>query len=153
MKIKKFEATDFARCHPGGRLGRRLQLKVKDLIIPLKNDAILNSNCTMIDVLDQLTSSGYGVVFIKGLKDGEIGLLTDGDIRRLLLKFSDRITTIQPVNYINLDFIFINQNKKAIEALEVMENRSKPLNFLLVVSDDNKIIGIIRLHELYKLLK
>ena len=123
------------------------------IIFPELGKFLVKEESSIEDAIRVIDLNAKGVCLVTRKNKHFLGLLTDGDIRRLLLKFSDRITTIQPVNYINLDFIFINQNKKAIEALEVMENRSKPLNFLLVVSDDNKIIGIIRLHELYKLLK
>ncbi|MBD3749619.1 MAG: KpsF/GutQ family sugar-phosphate isomerase [Sphingobacteriales bacterium] len=153
MIMKDFKSDDFARFHPGGRLGRRLTLFVNDILIPKENLAILNStNCSMEEILIALSSNGLGIVFFTDDFECFQGIITDGDIRRLLKDHKNMFFELNVEDFINRNPIKINAELKATEALKLMEERQKPLNVLPVMDDFGKIKGIIRLHELYKLL-
>jgi arabinose-5-phosphate isomerase len=152
MKMKEFGKNDFAKHHPGGLLGRRLLLKVEDILINKSNIKTLDINKSTIEnVLELLTSEGLGlVVFVKG--EQVEGILTDGDIRRLLGTYRESFLSIPIADVINPNFAYVNLDMKAYDLLLFMENRDKPLNVVIVLDDKKRFVGIVRLHELYKLL-
>lgn len=152
MKMKNFDKNDFAKSHPGGLLGRRLLLKVGDILIKKNEIKTLDiDNSTIENVLELLTSEGLGiVVFFKGADVA--GILTDGDIRRLVREHRENFLSISPVTVVNRNFVFVDSEMKAYDLLLFMEKRNKPLNVVLVLDHEMKFEGIVRLHELYKLL-
>ncbi len=87
MDLKRFEPSDFALYHPGGKLGQRLLLQVADLMIPVDRCPVLDPRqATIEDIIIKLSQTGYGVVFFQAPESGGelAGLITDGGIRRLL---------------------------------------------------------------------
>lgn len=147
MKMKDFRSEDFARYHPGGKLGKRLLLKVQDVMIPLDRCPVLDVDSSSIeDTIFYLSKFGLGIVlFGKGLTLE--GILTDGDIRRLLQTHKSRIFDLDLGGAINRAPITISPDHMAVEALRFMEEQSKPLNVVPVVSD-GVLVGVLRLHEL-----
>lgn len=152
MKMKGFGKNDFAKHHPGGLLGRRLLLKVEDILINKSFIKTLDINKSTIEnVLELLTSEGFGIVIF--VRDEEVeGILTDGDIRRLLGTYKESFLSISIADVINPNFAYVNLDMKAYDLLLFMENREKPLNVVIVLDDKKRFVGIVRLHELYKLL-
>jgi arabinose-5-phosphate isomerase len=148
MKMKDFRSEDFARYHPGGKLGKRLLLHVADLMIPLSRCAVLDaSRAKMEDVVMALTEFGLGVVlFMK--EDSLEGILTDGDIRRLLQVHRTDLFDVPLSEIINFSPLTISSEILAVEALKFMEDRKRPLNVVPAVRD-GKVVGVVRLHELF----
>lgn len=150
MKLKGFEPADFARNHPGGQLGRRLRLRVKDLMIPLKDCVVLDrKSSSMLDVVAGL--GRWGVVFICGKQKKFEGILTDGDLRRLIQKHGKTFQAINPEDVMVKGPTVVDASALAFEALELMEKRARPLN-LLPVMDGAKLVGLLRLHDLLRQL-
>lgn len=152
MKLNEFKPNDFALYHPGGRLGRRLLLQVRDVMLPFAECAVLNPEHTTIqDVIVALSEKGQGIVIFS--KDGQLleGILTDGDIRRLLEAYGKEIFSLSMESIIVHAPICIDQEEMAVSALKLMEERETPLNVLPVVTD-GKCLGIIRLHELLQIV-
>jgi arabinose-5-phosphate isomerase len=148
MKLKGFKSEDFARYHPGGKLGKRLLLRISDLMIPKEKCPILDPlTCQMEDVISALGSFGLGIVLFSSDGARLEGVLTDGDIRRLLNSHRSRIFELRVSDFMNRKPITTHSQKKAVEVLQLMEDRSKPLNVLPIV-DLEKIVGVVRLHEL-----
>jgi len=147
MKRKNFRSEDFARYHPGGKLGKRLLLKVTDLMVPLERCARLDaSTAKMEDVIIALTEYGLGIALF--LKDGNLtGILTDGDIRRLLQKHRTGVFDIQVADFVNRTPLTISAEFMAVEALKFMEDRKRPLNVVPVVQGE-RVTGVVRLHDL-----
>jgi arabinose-5-phosphate isomerase len=148
MKLKNFKSEDFAKYHPGGKLGRRLLLKVGDLMISRSQCPVLNPRtATIEDVIASLSEYKLGIVLFS--EDGAKidGVLTDGDIRRLLKQHKSRIFEIELNQFINRTFISTDSQKKAVEVLQLMEERKTPLNVLPII-DNNQFVGVVRLHEL-----
>jgi arabinose-5-phosphate isomerase len=148
MKMKNFRSEDFARYHPGGKLGKRLLLKVTDLMIPRTKCPVLDPRAAKIeDVIAALTQYGLGIVLFSESGDALYGVLTDGDIRRLLSTHRGKIFDLKLSEVVNRKALTIGADLMAVEALKFMEERPKPLNVVPIVGD-GKIAGIVRLHEL-----
>ncbi len=143
LKIRGFSSNDFAKYHPGGALGKKLFLRVEDLVKHEKPQVKLSSSVQ--DVIIEISSKRLGATVVL---DGNIisGLITDGDLRRMLEKGAD-------INYLFASDIMsenpkcISKNALAAEALGVMEvNQISQL----VVDDQGTYIGIIHLHDILK---
>ncbi len=148
MKMKNFKTEDFALYHPGGKLGKRLSLKVSDLMISKDSCARLQTKASSIeDTIFALSHYGHGIVIFEDEKGHLEGILTDGDIRRLLSKHRSEIFELDLSRVINRKPTAIEPGCMAVEALKIMEEREKPLNVVPVVSQ-KKFEGVLRLHEL-----
>ena len=148
MNARKFSAASFAALHPGGALGFRLNSRVEDLMISLRKHPPLNPRKSSIeDVVEHLGLIGL-VVFSE--KNGELfGILTDGDVRRSLSVFRERIFDQNLLELINRDPLFVDAEMSAQDALQFMEARERPLNAVPVLKN-KKVIGVLRLHDLLK---
>lgn len=145
LELKGFTSSDFAKYHPGGALGKRLYLRVSDIVakneIPkvFKNDSIAN-------VIVEISEKRLGVTAV--VDNGEIsGIITDGDIRRMLSK-STKIDSFTASDIMCKNAKVINTNAMAVEALEILESNS--INQLLVIDDNNNYVGVVHLHDLIK---
>ncbi|MDD4829883.1 MAG: KpsF/GutQ family sugar-phosphate isomerase [Bacteroidales bacterium] len=145
LECRGFTAQDFAKYHPGGALGKRLYLKVSDLYTNNEKPEV-NLETPLAQTLIEITSKRLGCVAVT--ENDEIkGIITDGDLRRMLSKSlsSDNqkakdIMTINPKT--------ITKDKFAVEALTLMKDNH--ITQLLVVDRNNKYIGVIHLHDLIR---
>lgn len=150
MKIKNFQQEDFALYHPGGKLGRRLLLRVEDLMVPLAQCPVLHPDtCAMDEVIVALGQYGLGVVVFSREGGRLAGILTDGDIRRMLNAHKAGIFDLAVSEVMNGGPTAIQQGLMAIEALRIMEERERPLNVVPVL-DGERLVGVARLHDLLK---
>lgn len=151
MKMKDFQPEDFAKYHPGGKLGKRLSLRVSDLMIPKEKCPIFKSEKTTIEKsIADLGTYGLGILLFSGPDESLEGILTDGDVRRLLNQHKANIFTLSLPSIINRNPLSIPPEMMAVEALSFMEDRKKPLNVVPIVKE-NQIVGVLRLHELLNL--
>ncbi len=149
MKMKNFQSEDFAKYHPGGKLGKRLSLRVADLMITKDRCPILSLEKTSIEQsIADLGTFGLGILLFYSKKYQLTGILTDGDIRRLLNRYKSEIFNLKLEEVINRNPITIPPDMMAVKALELMETHRPPLNVVPVVSH-NEIVGVLRLHELF----
>ena len=152
MKINEFQPNDFALYHPGGRLGRRLLLHVRDVMIPIEKCSVLNpSSVAMQDIIVALSEKGHGIIIFSNDNKTLSGILTDGDIRRLLEVHGKDIFSLSIESIIVKSPTRIADDVMAVSALKLMEEREKPLNVLPVVSGST-CLGIVRLHELLQVV-
>lgn len=152
QKLAGFSEENFARLHPGGNLGKRLQTKVGDLMHSEGKLALLGPDSSMDQVIIALTDTRLsGVCIVDGsAKSGRpklVGVITEGDIRRSLLK-KDSFFDQRARQIMTKDPITVHPEMKAIEALKVMENREPQLSFLPVVDAEGGCVGGLRLHDL-----
>jgi arabinose-5-phosphate isomerase len=148
MELKGFAESDFAIYHPGGKLGRKLVMKVRDVAVPKARCAVLDAEqSTMKQVLTGLTTSGLGVVVFENAAGQLSGIITDGDIRRLIEKHEAMFFSLNVQDHISKSPITVPDDSLAAEALQTMESRERPLNFLLVTSN-GKFSGLVRNHDL-----
>ncbi|WP_339338731.1 KpsF/GutQ family sugar-phosphate isomerase [uncultured Oceanicoccus sp.] len=145
LEAKGFSAEDFAFSHPGGALGRRLLLKVEDVMHTGKLIPKVNTGTKLSDALLEVTSKGLGMTTI--VDDGQslLGIFTDGDLRRTLDQNIDiHNTSINDV--MTTDCKTASANMLAAEALAIMDNGK--ISVLAVIDDNNRAIGAVHLHDL-----
>ncbi len=142
MNLKNFKQEDFALTHPGGSLGRRLLLKVKDEMVT-ENLPFVDKNGTIKEVVLKMTESRLGLALI-GHKDNLHGIITDGDLRRSLL-MSEDFTKIKVQDILNKSPMTANED----DNLQVAHERMKEarLQSLVVKNDQEKIVGIIQIFK------
>ena len=146
VKKKGLRPEDFSINHPSGQLGRNTILKVKDVMASGDKLPLISSNATLNEAIIEITKKNLGCVLIN---DGDaLGLLTDGDIRRILQRKLD-INTTNVGEVMTKNPITIYQEKYLGEALAIMEKRVSQISLLPVVNQDNSLTGIIRIHDIY----
>jgi len=144
VKIKGFTSHDFAKFHPGGSLGKKLYLKVKDLIDVDARPMVLEDD-NIKSVIIEISNKMLGItpVFSENLI---VGVITDGDLRRTLLNHSD-ISILKAKDIMSINPKIIDSETMASEALEIMkENKISQL----IVTTDNQYSGVIHIQSLIK---
>jgi arabinose-5-phosphate isomerase len=146
LKMKGFTSNDFAKYHPGGALGKRLYLRVSDLI---KNNEApkVNETASVAEVIVEITEKRLGVSAVLDSNDNLKGIITDGDIRRMLSKTSD-ISNLTAKDIMGANPKTLLESAMAIEALDTLENNN--ISQILVVDNQQKYIGVVHLHDLLK---
>lgn len=147
LDIKKFRAEDFAFFHPGGMLGRKLLLKVEELMH--KDNAIprVFENELLKEVLFEMTSKRLGMTTVINLLGELAGIITDGDLRRILEK-NKNIFELKASEAMIINPKTIKKDDLAALALKKMEDFN--ITTLVVIDSSNKPIGIIHLHDIIK---
>ena len=143
--LRGFSKKDFAKYHPGGALGKRLYLRVSDLI---KNNQIprVNVSDSIAKVIIEISERRLGVTAV--LENEKIvGIITDGDLRRMLSKTTD-INHFTAKDIMGKNPKTIQENAMAIAALEKLESNN--ITQILVVDAQEKYIGVVHLHDLIK---
>jgi len=145
MELRGFNPDDFAKFHPGGTLGKKLYLRVAELAVNNEKPAV-KKDSLLKNVIIEITKKRLGVTVVMDNEDNILGIITDGDLRRMLendlyhpqAKAED-IMTIHPKT--------IDGQSLAVHALEVMRNYNITQ---LIVTENEKYFGIIHLHDLIK---
>ncbi len=145
MKVKDIKEEEFYKYHPNGRLGMIL-LGVSDLMIR-EELPVLKRETPVRDVLKTMVSTNYGAVFIVGSKGHLRGIITDGDIKRLIEKDKDFMQK-KAVDVMKHKPVFVLENTLAREALILMENRR--ITVLPVLGMNKKVVGLIQIHDIIK---
>lgn len=148
IEKRGFTAEDFALLHPGGSLGKRLSLKISEIMISDEDIPIVKLDTPLTDVIFEITSKRLGATSVVDEKGVLVGIITDGDLRRLLEKtlelkglFAKDIMTPNPK--------MIKKEYLASFALHQMETYN--ITSLMVTDNEQKPIGIVHLHDLVKL--
>jgi arabinose-5-phosphate isomerase len=145
LELKEFSSTDFAKYHPGGALGKRLYLRVSDLIVNNELPQV-SQNESIVKVIVEISEKRLGVTAV--VENSKIiGIITDGDIRRMLTK-STEINHLTAKDIMSKNPKTIQEDAMAIEALERMETNS--ITQILVTNHDNNYKGVVHLHDLIK---
>lgn len=145
MHLSGFTGNDFARIHPGGNLGKRLSLLAGDLAAEHEQPRVLPS-ASLKAVIVEITEKRLGVTAVVDEKDAVIGIITDGDLRRMLEKRDD-IRNIQASEIMSPHPKTISPNALAAQALEEM--RAHDIS-QLIVAENGQYRGIVHLHDLIK---
>jgi arabinose-5-phosphate isomerase len=143
--LRGFTKKDFAKYHPGGALGKRLYLRVSDLI---KNNQIpkVNTSDSITKVIVEISERRLGVTAVLE-HEKIVGIITDGDLRRMLSKTTD-INHFTAKDIMGKNPKTVQENAMAIEALEKLESNN--ITQILVVDAQEKYIGVVHLHDLIK---
>lgn len=145
LETRGFTKEDFALSHPGGMLGKRLLLRIDDLMHQDQALPKVSVDTILKDALFEMTSKGLGMTTIVDDQQQLLGVFTDGDLRRALDKNIDiHTTTIDKV--MNKNSKTVSSGTLAIEALELMEQYK--ITSLIVLNDKQQLVGVIHLHDL-----
>jgi len=144
LESRKFSPQDFAKSHPGGKLGKKLTLKVKDIMSKGKDFPFVSPNTLLSKALVEISNKGLGMVAVVDKKKLK-GVFTDGDLRRTIGSKKDiHITKISLVMSKNVKTI--QQSSLASKAIETMEKNNI---YVLIVLNSKKIpVGVLRMHDL-----
>jgi arabinose-5-phosphate isomerase len=147
LKSRGFTADDFARSHPSGSLGKRLLLRVSDVMRDGDRIPAVRDDVSLRDGLMEMTGKGLGMTAIVGDDMILKGIFTDGDLRRTLDSGADiHKTTIREVMHSNCKTT--SAEVLAAEALHLLEENK--ITSLLVTDDDNKLVGALNIHDLFR---
>lgn len=147
LETKGFTRDDFALSHPGGSLGKRLILKVADVMHAGNDVPAVNSSALVSGALLEMTNKKLGMTAVVDDQQQVLGIFTDGDLRRMLEKGLDvRSTSIHQV--MTTSCATIGADLLAVEAMQIME--SKKINALLVVDQQRKLQGALNMHDLLR---
>ncbi|MBN8220661.1 MAG: KpsF/GutQ family sugar-phosphate isomerase [Spirochaetes bacterium] len=148
IKLKKFRREDFGKYHPSGTLGRKLLTRVKDVMQPA-NGILLTRETAFEKILPKMISANLGSVIIVGSKGHVRGILTDGDIKRLLEQFTEnpkQLFSATAGEIMTPDPVSIRDGALVDEAFALMQ--AKRTYNLPVVNAAKKPVGIVRMHDL-----
>ncbi len=145
MELRGFRDGDFAKFHPGGTLGKKLYLRVGDVFTHNEKPRVLPHH-SLRQVIVEITKKRLGVTAVVDEQDSLVGIITDGDLRRMLEKNTD-IEHIQAQDIMTVNPRYISADELAVTALDMM--RKNAITQLIVISD-NKYTGIIHIHDLLK---
>ncbi|MGM9509563.1 KpsF/GutQ family sugar-phosphate isomerase [Larkinella sp. GY13] len=147
LNARGFTSQDFARFHPGGSLGKKLYLKVSD-IYPHHEIPTVPLNATVHEVIIEMTSKRLGATAVADENGQLAGIVTDGDLRRMLNRFNTLdLGHLRASDIMTPSPLSIDPDEYATHALKMMQDRSITQ---LIVAVDNQIKGFIHLHDLLK---
>ena len=145
MEIKEFKATDFAKFHPGGNLGKRLTLTAGQMAQVNPKPWVVNTT-PLKEVIVTISKNRLGAAVLVDDKENVLGIITDGDIRRMLEQHAS-IQDLTAAQIAHSSPITIGPNALAVAALALMEKNDISQ---LVVAVDKKYMGMIHIHDLMK---
>ncbi len=146
LEEKGFSAQDFKNSHPGGYLGKNNLVRIRDIMLKNADVPKINYQSSLGDAIIEISDKKVGFTAIVDEKNIIVGIFTDGDLRRALLKQKDINSPISEC--MSKKPITLNENQLAIEAINIME-KSKISGFI-VRNDKNNPTGIVNLHVLLK---
>lgn len=150
LSSRRFKVEDFAHLHPGGTLGRQLLLRVRDLMLTGKDVPLVSEQGTMKDAILEMTTK-RGITGIVNARGKLLGVITDGDLRRLLerkVEAEAEVFSLRVPKVMNRNPKTITQDELAVEAARQMETYR--ITALFVVNRSKKPLGVIHLHDLMK---
>ncbi len=147
LEARGFTADDFAHSHPGGRLGRRLLLHISDIMHTGEGIPAVAYDAPLKEGLVEMSKKGLGMTAVVDEQRRVMGVFTDGDLRRTLDHGVDfhraMIADVMTTNCKTVDHDIL-----AAEALQIME--SSKINGLLVIDENNKLVGVLNMHDLLR---
>lgn len=147
LEARGFTAEDFALSHPGGILGRRLLLRVSDLMHGGERMPKVQPDTSLLNALGEISAKGLGMTTVVGHNGELLGVFTDGDLRRAVDKGHDiRQVTIE--NIMTRNPTSVRSDALAAEALTIMENRK--ITALVVTDEQSLAVGVIHMHDLLR---
>ena len=145
MELNGFSGRDFAKYHPGGNLGKRLYLRVGDLSKQNASPKVF-ANTSLKEVIVEITKNRLGITAVVDQQNQIIGIITDGDLRRMLEKTST-LNQITAADILTTNPKTVGIESLAVEALEILRNND--ISTLLVV-ENNEYLGVLHLHDLVR---
>jgi arabinose-5-phosphate isomerase len=149
VNAKRFTSADFAKNHPAGSLGKRLTLRVRDLMFGEREFASVSINDTLNVVVSELCRFGVGAVPVVDGENELLGIITDGDVRRTVMKIvENQFVAVKAFDLMTRSPVIASPDMMVWDALRLMEDRPSQISVLPVVSENRKVIGMLRLHDI-----
>ena len=145
VELREFNSDDFARYHPGGALGKKLYLKVDD-IYPMHDLPMVGTGSSVKEVIIEISSKRLGATAVGDENKHLKGIITDGDIRRMLASNED-FSSLHASDIMSVNPQTVQKGDFAVKALNIMQQKSITQ---LVVLDGEVVVGFIHLHDLLK---
>jgi arabinose-5-phosphate isomerase len=151
MEMKGVTPEGFAANHPSGRLGRRLTLRVRDVMHGGPELPAVGPEAPLLEALGELTNGGLGAVTILGSGRRLEGIVTDGDVRRTVQRCdASGLTTLRAADFMTPEPVVVGPDAMAYDALRLMEDRPSQIAVLPVV-EEGSCVGLLRLHDLVRI--
>lgn len=148
MEVKGLSAEDFAANHPAGRLGKRLTVRVKDL---MHDNPSIKPSASWIEVVRMISNFALGAVTVVDDGGTLLGIITDGDLRRTIERTSaENLSALTASNMMTAGPVTTTVDALAFEALQLMENRTSQISVLPVTNGEGRCAGLIRLHDIVR---
>jgi len=142
---KKFKTSDFKKIHPGGNLGQRLSRRVKDIMLSGQSVPHVRLGTSMADAIEEINRLELGVTLIIQADEKLAGIITDGDLRRLMAK-QIPISNLKVEDVMTKNPRAVSPDSPAYDALNIMEEFE--ITVLPIVDHTNKVVGILHLHDI-----
>lgn len=151
MQLKGLTSEDFALNHPAGRLGKRLSLKVADLMHSGEDNPTVSPATSWLEVVTSITRGELGAVNVVDEEGILAGIITDGDLRRAIQNRKlDQLGDLKAEEFMTSNPVTILPDELAYSALQLMENRPSQISVLPVVDTARRCMGLLRLHDLVR---
>lgn len=146
LQYRNFTAEDFAKVHPGGTLGKKLYLRVEDIYINNEMPKVYQED-NIKQVISEITSKRLGAATVIDIDNNIIGIITDGDLRRMLDKYDKNTFSLKAKDIMSKNPKTISKDELATNALEIIKNNNITQ---LIVAENNKYLGMLHLHDIIK---
>ena len=151
MKVKGLTTDDFAINHPAGRLGKRLTLRVADLMHSDGENPTIATGSSWVEVVRAISKGGLGAVCVVDANGCLAGIITDGDLRRAIERTSpDSLAKLTCDDFMTSQPTVATPELLAFDALRLMEDRPSQISVLPVVDQDQMCVGLIRVHDIVR---
>ncbi len=147
MKVRGVTQEDFSRLHPSGQIGRNITLHVKDVMHSKEKMPRITSDASMRDLIIEMSNKALGCVCVCDENEKLLGLVTDGDIRRIFQKVKD-LDSVSISDVMTPKPVKVNEDSYLAEALSLMENRKSQISVLPVLNKQDQCVGVIRIHDI-----
>lgn len=147
LEKRNFTKEDFAMFHPGGNLGKQLLLKIEEIMVSGEAVPAVREEVSLSEAIFEMTSKRLGATCVVDNKGILTGIITDGDLRRLLGR-TNNVSNVKAREAMSVNPKTIRNNALAVVALEVMERFS--ITQLVVVNEEHRPVGMVHLHDLVK---
>jgi arabinose-5-phosphate isomerase len=145
LSARGFNEEDFARSHPGGKLGKRLLTSVQDIMHTDQTIPRVNQNSLVREGLMEISSKGLGMTTVVDDNNHLVGVFTDGDLRRLL----DQETNLQTTHMCDVMVRSCQSTQPhTLATASLQQMQTHKINALPVINDDNEVIGALNMHDL-----
>ena len=151
MKVKGLTTDDFAVNHPAGRLGKRLTLRVADLMHRNGENPTIATGSSWVEVVRAISKGGLGAVCVVDPHGRLAGIITDGDLRRAIERTShESLAKLCCDDFMTRQPTVATPQLLAFDALRLMEDRPSQISVLPVVDEDQMCVGLIRVHDIVR---
>lgn len=151
MQVKGLTTDDFAQNHPAGRLGKRLTLRVADLMHTGADNPTISADAPWLEVIAAITRGGLGAVNVVDGAGHLLGIITDGDLRRTIQKIKHAdVENLTGESLMTREPTVASPELLAYDALRLMEDRPRQISVLPVVDGGKLCVGLIRVHDIVR---